>query len=350
MTVRLQVYLSGLALLVWVCLTAAQQPAPPVPLPAIQPDQARLSHVLGGLDGPGFALAYSEKHGILVAACEQRSLHYWARPAILGVRAGDSTPHVLQEHTAPVTALAWAGGPIMASAGTDKKIVLWAMPEGMVKATLSDHTGAVRALAMSPDGKLLASAGDDPAIYLWDLSAGKVLRKLEGHTDWVMALAFSPDGKLLASAGYDQVIRIWDVATPGKPREIPAKPAMPPGLVNHVLALTFSPDGKLLAAGGTDTQVRLFNLADGKELRAIAGHGSSVTALAFHPTGNVLISGSKDRTVRVWNPANGQPFKPPLEGHQSWVQGLVLVDRGSMVASVGADQSVRVWDLKPPPK
>ncbi len=343
---------NGLGVILTTAVLVAQQPAPVPPAPPpIQPDQARPAHVLGGLDGPGLALAYGESQGTLVAACENRALHYWLKPEISGIRSGDSTPHVLAGHEAPITALAWRGGPILASAGADRKILLWSMPAGTVKATLQGHTGLIRALAMSSDGKTLASAGDDHAIHVWDVEGGKLLRKLEGHTDWVMALAFSSDGKQLASGGYDQMIRIWDWATPAagaKVREFPSKPAMPADLTNHVLCLAFSPDGKQLAAGGTDMAIRRFTVADGKEAGAMTGHTSTVTALAYHPAGAVLISGSKDRTVRVWNLANGQAFKV-LEGHQAWVQGLVLVEQGQLAASVGADATVRFWDLRKPP-
>jgi WD40 repeat protein len=328
-------------------LAFAQQPAA---TPAIQPDQARLVQTLGGLDGPGFALAYSEKDGMLVAACERRSLHYWLRPALLGVRGGESqTPFVFAGHQAPITALAWNGGPLLASAGADRQILLWNMPAGTVKATLTGHAGIVRALAMSPDGQVLASAGDDKIIHIWNLADGQLLRKLEGHTDWITCLTFSPDGVYLASAGYEPVARIWELLGAGKLPGGPGPAIAPAGQINHCLALAFSPDGKQIAVGGTDMHVRIFNLADGSLARDMTGHGSAVTALAFHPSGTVVISGSKDRTVRIWNYANGQPFKV-LEGHTSWVQGLTLLEQGTMIASVGADQTVRVWDLKPPQK
>src|SRR5262245_36926718 len=102
--------------------------------PAIQPANARPAEVLGGLAGPGFALAYSEKDGTLIAACEHRALHYWLRPTVIGLRTGDNTPHVLPAHESPVTALAWNGGPTLASAGADQRILLWSMPEGKLRA------------------------------------------------------------------------------------------------------------------------------------------------------------------------------------------------------------------------
>ncbi|KAF2399700.1 hypothetical protein EJ06DRAFT_511907 [Trichodelitschia bisporula] len=57
--------------------------------------------------------------------------------------------------------------------------------------TLEGHSGAVRVVAFSPDGKQLA---------LWDAGSGKALQELKGHSGPFRAVAFSPDGNQLASA------------------------------------------------------------------------------------------------------------------------------------------------------
>jgi WD40 repeat protein len=327
--------------------TAAQPPAPA--LPPIAPNQARLVQTIQGLDGPGFALVAGDPPGIVAAACEGGTIRLWHKDVLMGVRSGGDTPDVLKGHAGPVIALAWNGGSLLASAGADRKVLLWDLAGQRVVQTLTG-IGMVRALAMSPDGKLLAGAGDDPTIQLWDPATGKPIGRLEGHTDWVLCLTFSPDGKWLASGGYDGTVRLWDVAGRKKLRDIPAHAATPPNAppppAITVLALAFSPDAKLLAIGGTDMQIHLVNPADGKLLRSIPGHTSSVAAVAFHPSGAVLASGGKDGTVRLWTPANGQALKS-LEGHTAWVQGVAFFAQGTRLASVGADQTVRLWDLTP---
>ena len=326
----------------------AQQPAAkPAPLPAINPGQAHLSQTLGGLDAPAFALAYQESTGILAAGSEQGTIHYWDKTVTLGVRTGDRTAQMLLAHRGPVTALAWAKTGPLASAGIDRKVFLWAMPEGRLVHTLPVSSG-VRALNMTADGQLLASGSDDGVIQLWDTKTGKPVNQLSGHSDWILCLAFSSDGKLLASGGYDRFVRLWDVASGKKlldlPVQPPPPPKTPPGPANTALALAFSPDNKQLAIGGTDAQIHLVNAADGKIARTLAGHDSSITSLAFHPSGTLLVSAGKDRTIRLWNPANGQPIKS-LEGHTSWVQGVAFMAQGTRLASVGADQTVRLWSF-----
>ena len=331
---------------------AAQQPPKPPAYPPINPALARPDGVGGGLDGPGFGIAWNEDLGLLVAACENGDLCYWHKDVALGVRASDNSASIVNGgHHGPVTAVV-AAGDVFVSGGYDRKVVVWGLPAEKILHTMTAG-GPVRSLAAAPDGKKVASAGDDAAVQLWDVAAGKPGPKLTGAADWLLSVAFSPDGKTVAAGSVNGHWYSWDLATGQRAHDtatvVPAMPNKPPPTPTPVTALAFAADGKTLAAGGADGQVYLFSLPDGKFLRTLTGHTSAVTAVAFHPTGALLVSASKDRTLRLWNPANGQVIKT-LEGHTAWVQGVTFLARGTRLASVSADHTVRLWDLTEPAK
>ncbi len=77
---------------------------------------------------------------------------------------------------------------------------------------LKKHTGDIRCIDFSPDGKTVASACSDGSIRLWQLGEGTWRRKWKAHNGFmVCSLAFSPDGQSLLSAGSDGTIAIEDL-------------------------------------------------------------------------------------------------------------------------------------------
>jgi serine/threonine protein kinase len=184
-------------------------------------------------------------------------------------------------------------------------------PPGELVGVLGEHRrrhwGAIRCVAYSPAAKLVASAGDDRRIVLWDAETMRPRAVLSGHTASVCCLAFSPNGKLLASGagageGHEgsHSVRLWDVRTH---KELPS---LPHG--SRLACLAFSPDGQRLIVGGLDHLISLWDVKTWKELpsitvdgRAPGGNPNHVWSLAFSPDGRRLLTGSHDSSVRVWD-------------------------------------------------
>ena len=178
----------------------------------------------------------------------------------------------------------------LAAGCSDGKIQLWRSQKSPV--TLNGHSGAVRSLVFSSDGKL-ASGSEDKTVRVWDGATGQQLWASDAHKDEILAVAFSSDAKKLASASKDKTVKLWDVTTAQKLVE----------LVGHkfeVSAVAFSPDGKTVATGGADKTIKLWDPNTGQERTTFARHDSRVAAVAFSPDGKTLATGSWDKTVKLW--------------------------------------------------
>ncbi|NET27569.1 S-layer homology domain-containing protein [Okeania sp. SIO1I7] len=89
----------------------------------------------------------------------------------------------------------------------ESKISVWDVETWKVRYTLEKHSQAIKAIAISPDGKILASSSEDGNINLWDLGTGKLLRSIKGDG----AIVFSPDSKQLVSVSQDNLIQLWQI-------------------------------------------------------------------------------------------------------------------------------------------
>src|SRR6478672_1014946 len=80
---------------------------------------------------------------------------------------------------ASIYSLAWSPDGKTLALGAFREVRLVDAASGHVEATLTGHADAIRAVAISPDGKWLAAAGGLPArkgeLKLWDLAARTVV-------------------------------------------------------------------------------------------------------------------------------------------------------------------------------
>lgn len=216
-----------------------------------------------------------------------------------------------------------------ASCARAAAVFLAAVAASAADAQLAGHGGAVRALALSPDGESLLSGSFDTSAIRWSLATDAALEVLRYHVDAVNAVAFLKDGRMI-TAGADARIAVWTVG-----RQQPDK--VLEGHTGPVVALAVAPDGSALASASWDHSVRLWSLADGAS-RVFEGHAQNVNGVAFAPDGRSLVSVGYDRALRIWHLPEGQPETVALPAP---LNAVAVAPDGEIVAA-GADGKVRL--------
>ena len=303
------------------------------------------------------------------------------------------TPAVVaafQAHKTPIRAAVFSpDGQHLITAGDDKRVARWMVPDGQPINEYTGSSGPVRALAISGNGTLLAAGGDDKVLRTWSVAEGQptaqatlpatitgvaldatgttiaatcdlVVRQFDiatvagkrtlvahqdghGHTKNATAIALAAGDRGMVTVGLDRTLRHWYAAA-GPPRIELA------GHTGPVYSSSFSPDEKLLATAGGDRTVRLWNLETGEAAGTLKGHTHQVTGVSFNPQVKQLASTSLDGTLRLWPLEGDAEVKVFRDGVEGGLLGLAITPNGNGISVVGRDRHWRLLDratLKP---
>eukprot|EP00976_Prorocentrum_cordatum_P024312 494927-Prorocentrum_minimum.AAC.1 len=82
---------------------------------------------------------------------------------------------------------------------------MWDAESHACIATLEGHTGRVRSVAVTSDGRRYLSGSNDKTVRMWDAESHACIATLKGHTDWVRSVAVTPDGRRYLSGSRDNI-------------------------------------------------------------------------------------------------------------------------------------------------
>ncbi|PGH34635.1 nuclear distribution protein PAC1 [[Emmonsia] crescens] len=238
------------------------------------------------------------------------------------------------------------GGILLASCSSDLSIKLWDPADEYKNIrTLLGHDHSVSAIrfipcgaAGAPSGNLLVSASRDKALKIWDVITGYCVKTLQGHTGWVRDVYPSFDGRFLLSTGDDMTAQLWDISGLNSGNKLimfghehfnECCALAPPASYQYLALLTglkkpqlVSSAAEFMATGSRDKSIKIWD-ARGTCLLTLVGHDNWVRALAFHPGGKYLLSVSDDKTLRCWDLSqDGKCVKTLKDVHDRFVTCL----------------------------
>jgi WD40 repeat protein len=263
----------------------------------------------------------------------------WLRPLwpSLDSPAGEFV-RTLTGHSEAVTAVAVsADGRLAVSASHyyDETLKVWELDSGRELRTLKGHSGPVTGVAVSADGRLAVSASWDKTVKVWELDSGRELRTLSGHTSLVTAVAVTPDGKLAVSGAYRE-LKVWELDSGRELRTLEHR--------YGVNGVAVSADGRRAVSACSEGSVRVWELDSGREPCTLTGHNGEVHGVAVSADGRLAVSASADVRLKVWELDSGRELCA-LTGHSDEVHGVAVSADGRLAVSASADKTLKVWDL-----
>ncbi|MBC8869737.1 MAG: protein kinase [Planctomycetes bacterium] len=284
------------------------------------------------------AVAFSPDGKTVITASADKTAQLWV--VATGKPLGDPLEH---QGKLKVVAFSPDAGTVITGAECPMKRLAearaWEVATGKpIGLTFEHEEDAIRALAVSPDGRIVLTGTERNKAHLWQVATGKPLTPPLEHKSEVTVVAFSPNGKTVLTATERTGAHLWDVAT-GKPIGAALKHQ------SAVTAVAFSPDGKAVLTGSNDKTARLWDAATGEPLTAPFQHQGPVAGIAFSPDGKTVLTGSSDKTARLWDVATVSPIGPPLQ-HQSPVGQVAFGPGGQTALTATAEATVQLWDLR----
>ncbi|KAL7151742.1 hypothetical protein ABFS83_04G052000 [Erythranthe nasuta] len=266
-------------------------------------------------------------------------------------------------------------GKLLASAGHDKKAVIWNMNTLQTETTPEEHQYLITDVRFRPNSTQLATASFDKSVRLWDAAnPSYCLNAYTGHSSHVMSLDFHPKktdlfcfcdsnneirywninpfsctriskqggsaqvrfqpitGHLLAAAS-DKVVSIFDVENDRQTYSFQGHS----GVVNY---LCWDLNGENLASVSEDS-IKVWSLASGDCIHELNSNGNQFHSCVFHPSYPSLLVIGGLRSLELWNMIENKSMTVPA--HENIVAALAQSPVTAMVASASHDSSVKLW-------
>ncbi|KAM3683891.1 hypothetical protein ACJW31_12G183200 [Castanea mollissima] len=265
-------------------------------------------------------------------------------------------------------------GKLLASAGHDKKVVLWNMDTLQTESTPEEHKLVITDVRFRPNSSQLATASVDKSVRLWDAAnPNYCVQAYTTHNSAVMSLDFHPKktdlfcfcdndneirywninpfsctriskggmaqvrfqpriGQLLAAAS-DKVVSIFDVETDRKTLSFQGHSEM----VNYIC---WDANGDYLASVSQNL-VKIWSLASGECIQELGSNGNQFHSCVFHPSYSTLLVIGGISSLELWNMAENKSMT--IAAHENIISALAQSPVTGMVASASHDSSVKLW-------
>jgi WD40 repeat protein len=292
--------------------------------------------VMRGHAGAIADLSFSPDGNWLASASLDRTARLWRLQTA-------NRPRLEQSDRGPAThAISKDGSYLITGGQIDGKLQLWA--GSSLRPLQSINTNAQpNDLAIIKDGTRAFVGTDQGDLLLWNTNDSQVRVIPKGSTGAISAIALSPDESFLAAIGVNgknlQLCHV-DKSEPDC--------STIPGLAGWGHAVAFSEDNRWLGAASDvdeNTGLALVLDLDAKSTTFLKGHSAGISSIQIDGKKKRAVTSSWDGTVRIWDLSSGKELvrlKGP-RGHT--VTAGFTPDGHSVATGSFVEKSIRLWEI-----
>lgn len=322
----------------------------------------RVAGVWTAIEAPQLELLLSIKHDAVVrlVACSPDGNTFAGldRDSLLRVYAAANPRRcgTYGRHSGSLKALAWSpDGRMMASGDTSGELHLWDVLQGdrfthhaedeRVLLCLSDAENRdISALAWSPDSRKVATGHRSGTVCEWDAESGRIHRRYRFAQQRIESVAYSPDAWYLAATCAGTVY-LQDTDAPTIRRSF----SVEGDHARHQQTLAWSPSGdELLMSSSGLHEVVCYHmqhaLTTATKRIALSSYANrwGTTSVSYSPHGRFAAVGCADGTVQVVDTEQGRQIHT-FHAHRGTVHAVAWSQNGTRIVSGGEDHYLRVW-------
>ncbi|XP_063948692.1 transcriptional corepressor LEUNIG_HOMOLOG-like [Daucus carota subsp. sativus] len=249
-------------------------------------------------------------------------------------------------------------GKLLASAGHEKKAVLWNMNNLQTESTPEEHQDVITDVRFRPNSSQLVTASLDKSVKLWDAAnPSYCLHAYTGHPSHVMSLDFHPKkNDMFCFCDSNNEIRYWNinpfsctrVSKQGGSSQVRFEPAngrllaaaSDEGHSGVVNSLCWDLNGDYLASVCKES-VKVWSLTSGKCVHELSSKSNQFHSCAFHPSYSALLMIGGEKGLELWNIAENKIMT--VRAHENMIAALAQSPVTGMIASGSHDSSVKLW-------